>query len=329
MPIYEKRSVLWMEEQTANPSAQADKGAIYTKDNGAGKTVLYFEDAAGTVFTLAGGAAAADVFELDDAATATVSDVIRLDHFSSGTAAAGYGTGQLFRGQDASGGTDEMGRLAFRWTTATAASETSTFAVGLRSAGAALPAIGSEQLILSAAGNLTVTGTGTFAGSVTATGGGGSSLQASTSGATQYSAIFVESTSGGLHGFYSYSFGPTFSSGGIYSASGEAIESTGAAGLKIGATNAAGPVAIYSGGSAAGNLRLSLTAAGSVVFGALAALATTATDGFAYIPTCAGTPTGTPTAQAGKVPIIYDTTNNKLYAYNGGWKGGTTPGTWI
>ena len=47
------------------------------------------------------------------------------------------------------------------------------------------------------------------------------------------------------------------------------------------------------------------------------ALATTATDGFLYVPTCAGTPTGTPTARTGTVPIVVDTTNNKLYFYSG------------
>lgn len=50
-----------------------------------------------------------------------------------------------------------------------------------------------------------------------------------------------------------------------------------------------------------------------------AALATTATDGFLYIPTCAGAPTGTPTAKTGLVPIIFDTTNDTLNVYDGGW----------
>lgn len=50
-----------------------------------------------------------------------------------------------------------------------------------------------------------------------------------------------------------------------------------------------------------------------------AALSTTATDGFLYIPTCAGTPTGTPTSKTGTVPIVFDTTNNKLYIYDGSW----------
>jgi hypothetical protein len=59
----------------------------------------------------------------------------------------------------------------------------------------------------------------------------------------------------------------------------------------------------------------------------LAALATNATDGFLYIPSCAGTPTGTPTTQTGTVPLVWDSTNSKLYVYSGGaWKGGTAPG---
>lgn len=58
-----------------------------------------------------------------------------------------------------------------------------------------------------------------------------------------------------------------------------------------------------------------LSAAGNAV------LATTATDGFLYLPTCAGTPTGTPTAVAGRAPCVVDTTNNKMYVYSSGsWR---------
>jgi hypothetical protein len=50
-------------------------------------------------------------------------------------------------------------------------------------------------------------------------------------------------------------------------------------------------------------------------------VATTATNGFLYVPTCAGTPTGTPTAKSGFAPIVVDTTNNKLYFYSTGvWR---------
>jgi hypothetical protein len=55
-----------------------------------------------------------------------------------------------------------------------------------------------------------------------------------------------------------------------------------------------------------------------------AALATNATNGFIYIPTCAGAPSGTPTSKTGRVPMIYDTTNNNFYIYNSGWKKTTT-----
>lgn len=52
---------------------------------------------------------------------------------------------------------------------------------------------------------------------------------------------------------------------------------------------------------------------------ATAALATNATTGFVYIPTCAGTPTGVPTAFTGAVAMVFDTTNNRLYVYDAGW----------
>jgi hypothetical protein len=78
----------------------------------------------------------------------------------------------------------------------------------------------------------------------------------------------------------------------------------------------AGAMAFYSGNSE----RARIPAAGGMVVGT-AALATSATDGFLYVPTCAGTPTGTPTTQTGTAPIVVDTTNNKLYFYSGGqWR---------
>lgn len=51
------------------------------------------------------------------------------------------------------------------------------------------------------------------------------------------------------------------------------------------------------------------------------AVATNATNGFFYVPTCAGTPTGVPTTKTGFAPIVVNTTNNKLYFYSGGaWR---------
>ena len=49
-----------------------------------------------------------------------------------------------------------------------------------------------------------------------------------------------------------------------------------------------------------------------------AALATTATSGFLHVPSCAGVPTGVPTLYTGMIPIVCDSTNNKMYIYSGG-----------
>lgn len=52
-----------------------------------------------------------------------------------------------------------------------------------------------------------------------------------------------------------------------------------------------------------------------------AALPTTATTGFLYVPSCAGPPTGTPVTQAGLVPLVLDSTDNQLWAFlAGSWK---------
>lgn len=47
-------------------------------------------------------------------------------------------------------------------------------------------------------------------------------------------------------------------------------------------------------------------------------LSTTATDGFFYIPSCAGIPTGVPTNIPGRAPMVIDSVNNRLYIYAGG-----------
>lgn len=48
-------------------------------------------------------------------------------------------------------------------------------------------------------------------------------------------------------------------------------------------------------------------------------IATTATDGFLYVPSVNGTPTGIPTTLTGRTPIVFDISSNKLWAYNSGW----------
>lgn len=59
-----------------------------------------------------------------------------------------------------------------------------------------------------------------------------------------------------------------------------------------------------------------LTNTAYTALGSTTTLATNATTGFLCIPSCAGTPTGTPTLPyTGAVPLVADSTNNKVYAY--------------
>ncbi len=60
--------------------------------------------------------------------------------------------------------------------------------------------------------------------------------------------------------------------------------------------------------------------AGQLMF-ATAAKGTTDTTGYLTIPSCAGAPTGVPAnIPTGQIPVVYDSTNDFLYIYNGGWK---------
>lgn len=63
----------------------------------------------------------------------------------------------------------------------------------------------------------------------------------------------------------------------------------------------------------------------SVVIGAGSAPATTDTDGFLYIPGCAGAPSGVPTAFTGSYALRWDHTNKQLYIYDGAWLQPKTP----
>ncbi len=96
-------------------------------------------------------------------------------------------------------------------------------------------------------------------------------------------------------------------------------------GSRAATNDVSGTIAFHTrpaGAGAAMIARMEIQNNGSVVLGdQAAALATTATDGFLYIRSCAGVPTGVPTAVAGSVPMVYDTTNLRLYVYAGGaWR---------
>lgn len=75
------------------------------------------------------------------------------------------------------------------------------------------------------------------------------------------------------------------------------------------------------GNAIGGSTALQITVSNDVIIGDRVALATDAINGFLFIPGCAGTPTGTVAfAAANAVALVYDTTNNILYANDGAWK---------
>jgi hypothetical protein len=108
-------------------------------------------------------------------------------------------------------------------------------------------------------------------------------------------------------------------------------ETTNSNKLYIANSNTATPLIYGDFSTPAITINGSLTATGAIkqdgtagVVCANAALPTNATAGFLFIPTCAGPPTGAPSNPTGTVALVFDTTNNDLYVYNGAWKKTTT-----
>jgi hypothetical protein len=187
------------------------------------------------------------------------------------------------------------------------------------SAAVASTSTSTGALILSA-GGLGVSGAGWFGGNVTATAAANVSVAAITT-----------STTGFAFGDFQNDLGATFQAGTLGSSRASTIfglpcanlctlytaqyGGTAPTGLAIG-NNAAVPLVF--GTNAVERMRVD--GAGNVSVGT-AALSTSAADGFLYIPTCAGTPTGGPTAKTGLAPLVINSTNNKLYFYSGGaWR---------
>lgn len=107
--------------------------------------------AAGDSFLITDGTITA--IELD-AATATVTNVGTITHQSSGTPAAGFGTGLLFEGHDAGNNNEDMVQLAGVWTNAGDGTEAAELQVYTRTGGGAL----AKRWTFNANGDLTMNG---------------------------------------------------------------------------------------------------------------------------------------------------------------------------
>lgn len=118
--------------------------------------------------------------------------------------------------------------------------------------------------------------------------------------------------------------GSSWTASGIFLASQANFGGALANGLNLIATHGSGMIRLVTGGTATSNERAQIDAAGNIRLCGTGALATNATDGFVYMPSSAGAPTGTPTSVTGGVATEIDTTNSKFMAYIGGaWKGVT------
>ncbi len=82
--------------------------------------------------------------------------------------------------------------------------------------------------------------------------------------------------------------------------------------MNVGTVQGSAVTRIYSGNA---NVTAVFDASGSIHVGT-AALATNATDGFLYISSMAGAPSGTPTDHSNLSAIVHDTTNNRIYLYD-------------
>jgi hypothetical protein len=109
-------------------------------------------DAAG-VLRVSDGSTGTGGIGLSDAVTAAVSDALKLRHESSGTPAAGFGTGLCFQGESSTTSNQDMARIASVWSTATHASRSADLAFSTVASAGSL----TERLRLKSDGRLMVT----------------------------------------------------------------------------------------------------------------------------------------------------------------------------
>lgn len=141
-------------------------------------------------------------------------------------------------------------------------------------------------------------------------------VQNTSTGAAAYTGWFVANSS--LSNYvWLYKTSTGYTTSGLYTQGSGGLQNT-SGHLVISNTAASSDIAFAVGGMATTDEAMRIDSARNVSVGN-AAIATNAANGFLYIPTCAGTPTGTPTAKTGRAPIVWDSTNKKLYVYDGGW----------
>ncbi len=269
----------------------------------------------GTNVTWANGVASGTV---TDAATNATTTMLTLAHLSSGTVANSFGTQVLFKLHDDGGTSQNALAINVIWSVAASATRTSAIQFQTVNSAGALTTkltVGGAQVTTPTSCLVviqdTTASTTTTTGALTVAGGMGvaGSCQADvfktgTSASSRFLCPGAPTTAAATGNV------AMWRSGGTIGAAGDMILQTDVAGngsfiFRAGTTTAV-TVATVSG-------------LGSIVPGN-AALALSATDGFVYMASGAGTPSGVPTTFTGRLAFYYDSTNNLIYIYNGAWK---------
>ena len=182
-------------------------------------------------------------FNTTDAVTAAVTDIVSLNHASTGTPAASFGTGLLFTGESTTTDQRQMARVQARWSTATDATRTSALDFQTVSAAGAL----TTQMSLSGAGLMTLSGLGLHTVTTGGTGVNGWRVSNTTAGTGNYAEVsaFRDATVG----VWLRAYSSTFTTSGAEVQAGAALVSEGVGGLSLAATNATGDLRFYSNGT--------------------------------------------------------------------------------
>lgn len=110
-------------------------GEIGWRNGGDGNRDIGVARSAAGILKVTDGSTGSGGIGISDAATATVSDALILRHATSGTAAAGFGTGLLFQGEDAAGNMQDMASIQAVYTDSANGSEDVKFTFYSQKAG--------------------------------------------------------------------------------------------------------------------------------------------------------------------------------------------------
>lgn len=180
-------------------------------------------------------------FNTNDAVTNVVTDIVTMNHASTGVVANGFATGLRFTGESSTTDLRQMARIQSRWTDVTDATRTSALDFQTVNSAGAL----TTQMTISGPGVLTVNGFGTHDFPGAGTGTNVLRLQNTTAGTGNAVDLrFGNDNNTTLLQLSGYS--STFTPSGIALASGIAFNATGAGGLSLSAS--VGDIRFYAGG---------------------------------------------------------------------------------